>query len=92
MNPMQKNILTAEDIRHARAIDLARLTRIDASNFASWSASRHISERNLGVIATALGMEKAEVLQGFELRRRDNQTAQSVAAKLEALLTPVITA
>lgn len=89
---MQQAILTAEDIRHARAIDLSKLTGIDASNFAAWSSSRHISERNLGVIATALGMEKAEVLRGFELRRHDNRTAQEVSAKLEARLTPVITA
>lgn len=82
-----QTILTAEDIRHVRAIDLARLTEIDASNFAAWSSTRHISERNLGVIATALGMEKAEVLRGFELRRHDNRTAQTVAAKLESLTT-----
>jgi hypothetical protein len=75
--------LCAEDIRYARAIDLQGLTGIDASNFAAWSSTRHISERNLGVIAKALGMEKSEVLRGFEMRRRDTQTAKDVAAKLE---------
>ncbi|WNZ22719.1 hypothetical protein HJG54_07520 [Leptolyngbya sp. NK1-12] len=84
MNP----ILTAKDIRHARAIDLARLTGIDASNFAAWSNHRHISKRNLGIIATALGMEKSEVLRGFELRRHDNRTAQTVAAKLARATSP----
>jgi hypothetical protein len=82
-----KTILTAEDIRHARAIDLEKLTGIHASNFAAWSNARHISEKNLTVIAQALGMEKPEVLRGFELRRHDNRTAQTVAAKLEALIT-----
>lgn len=40
-------MLTAEDIRYARNIDLAAVTEIDPSNFAAWSNSRGISERNL---------------------------------------------
>ncbi|MEP0923476.1 hypothetical protein [Leptolyngbya sp. ST-U4] len=82
MTPMR---LCAEDIRYARAIDLQAITGIDASNFTAWSSRRHISERNLGVIADALGIEKSEVLRGFELRRQDTRMAREVAEKLERL-------
>jgi hypothetical protein len=78
--------LCAEDLRYARAIDLQDLTGLDASNFAAWSSTRHISEKNLGVIAAALGMEKSEVLRGFELRRQDTKAAKAVTEKLSALM------
>ncbi|MDX2215256.1 MAG: hypothetical protein SFY66_18475 [Oculatellaceae cyanobacterium bins.114] len=80
--------LTAEDIRYARNVDLQKLTGIHASNFAAWSNNRHISERNLGAIAQALGMEKSEVLRGFELRRKDNQTTAKITERIEALIAP----
>ncbi|MBD2462295.1 hypothetical protein H6G89_14700 [Oscillatoria sp. FACHB-1407] len=78
-------MLTAEEFRFARAIDLERLTGIDASCFAAWSKTRQISERNLEAIATALSMTKGEVLRGFELRRQDTQLATQVSSRLKEL-------
>jgi hypothetical protein len=80
-------VLTAEDIRYARNVDLASLTKFDATAFAAWSNAREISGRNLNAIAQALGMEKHEVLRGIELRKQDTVTARKVQAKLEQLLT-----
>ena len=79
-------VLTAEDIRHARNIDLAQLTGFDPTAFAAWSNSREISGRNLKIIATALGIEKHEVLKGLELRKQDSAIARAVQQKLEALI------
>lgn len=79
-------VLTAEDLRHARNVDLAALTGFDPAAFAAWSNSREISGRNLNAIAQALGMEKHEVLKGIELRKADSAIARMVQAKLERLL------
>jgi len=79
-------MLTAEDIRHARNIDLATLTGFDQTAFAAWSNSREISGRNLNLIAQALSMEKHEVLQGIELRKQDSALARQVQQKLERLI------
>ena len=81
-------MLNADDLRYARATDLQELTGIHASNFAAWTHKRHISEKNLKVIADALGMPKHEVLRGFEMRRKDEVAAREVQAKLEKLITP----
>jgi hypothetical protein len=80
-------VLTAEDVRLARNIDLANLTGFDATAFASWSNNREISGRNLNIIARALGMEKHEVLKGIELRKRDTALARAVQEKLEHLIS-----
>jgi hypothetical protein len=85
-------MLTAEDIRHARNVDLAALTGMDATAFAAWSANREISGRNLNAIATALGMPKHEVLKGIELRKADTAIARAVQEKLERLLASRTTA
>lgn len=79
-------MLTAEDIRHARNVDLAALTGFDATAFAAWSNNREISGRNLNAIAEALGMAKHEVLEGIELRKQDSATARAVQGKLERLI------
>lgn len=79
-------MLTAEDIRYARNIDLAAVTEIDPSNFAAWSNSRGISERNLNLIAQRLGISKLEFMQGLELRRQDAAITREVAAKFEKLI------
>lgn len=79
-------ILLAEDIRHLRHTQLARLTGIDPSNFSAWSRNRRISERNLERIAQQLGIAKPELLQGIELRRQDAAIAQSAQAKADALI------
>jgi hypothetical protein len=86
MEASQEIMITAEDIRYARNVELATLTGIDSTAFAAWSSSREISGRNLKIIATALGMEKHEVLQGIELRKTDTAIARAVQQKLEALI------
>lgn len=79
--------LNPEDIRHARPIDLERITGINASSFVSWSMGRGISEKNLTVLSEALGMSKAEVLAGLELRREDAAIARQVAEKIDRLMS-----
>lgn len=83
-------MLTSEDIRWARHIHLAALTRLDPSTFVGWSSgNRGISERNLTLIAESLGMEKAAVLEGLELRRQDVAIARAVHHKFEQLIALV---
>ncbi len=79
-------LLTADDIRHARNVDLSALTGFDPTAFAAWGNNREISGRNLNAIAQALGMEKHEVLKGIELRKKDSAIARQVQQKLEALI------
>jgi hypothetical protein len=62
------------------------LTGIHASNFAAWSSTRAISEKNLKIIAQSLGIDKSEALKGLELRRRDVAIAREVQAKFEKLI------
>lgn len=83
---IEETMLTAEDIQHARNVDLEALTGFDSTAFAAWSASREISGRNLNIIATALNMEKHEVLRGIELRKQDTAIARAVQQKLERLI------
>jgi hypothetical protein len=84
-------LLTAEDIRYLRPAQLSTLTRIQADYFSAWSATRRISEANLTAIAKALGIDREEVLKGFDLRREDNalaKVAQKKAVQLMAYLQP----
>jgi hypothetical protein len=85
-------VLTVEDIRHARNVELAALTGFDATAFAAWSGTREISGRNLKIIAVALGMEKHQVLEGIELRKKDTATARAVQERLETLIARRTTA
>ncbi|HEY9660380.1 MAG TPA: hypothetical protein V6C65_18155 [Allocoleopsis sp.] len=82
--------LSVEDIRYLRPIQFAQLTGIPSSSFCGWIRNRRISERNLERIADKLGMSKADLLQGLELRRQDvmdARTAQTKADRLIAFLT-----
>lgn len=79
--------LSAEDIRYLRPIQLSTLTGFHPTYFSAWSSSRHLSERSLGIIASALGVDKAVVLAGFELRRTDVAQAKQVEKKAEQLIS-----
>jgi hypothetical protein len=79
-------VLTAEDIRFARNVDLQSLTGIDSTAFAAWQNSRGISERNIKLITDRLEMDKYEFLRGLELRRQDFATARAVQTKLEQII------
>lgn len=79
-------VLAAEDIRYLRHIQLARLTGIDASSFVAWSGCRRFSERSLEQLEHRLGIPKAEILQGFDLRRQDMTIARAAQQKANALI------
>ena len=79
-------LLSAQDIRHLRHIQLARLTGIDASSFSAWSSRRRFSERSLEQLEQRLGIPKSDILQGFDLRRQDMTTARAAQAKADALI------
>lgn len=57
--------LSAEDIRYLRPIQLSTLTGFHPTYFSAWSLSRHLSEGSSGIIASALGVDKAVVLGGY---------------------------
>lgn len=78
--------LSAEDIRHLRHSQLARLTGIDPSSFSAWSQQRRFTERTLDQLALCLGIPKSVVLQGFDLRRQDVATARLAQEKAEQLI------
>jgi len=90
-DPVPDNlILSAEDIRYIRPCQFAELTGLAPGYFSAWSHARGISERSLERLAHQLGMGKAELLKGFDLRREDQtnaRAAQAKAAQLIALLT-----
>lgn len=79
-------VLTPDDIRYLRPAQLAILTTIDASYFSAWSTGRQMSERSMELIAHALGITKSDVLQGFELRRKDSALARTAQDKAEKLI------
>ena len=83
-----KKTFTAEDLRYAKAIDLERVTGIHSTAFSAWSSDRAISEKNIIVIAKALGISKSEALRGLDLRRQDNKRCRKVAQMLESLRFP----
>jgi transcriptional regulator with XRE-family HTH domain len=78
--------LSVQDIRYMRHSQLSRLTGVDPSSFSAWSHNRRISERNLERIAHRLGMTKAELLQGLDLRRQDVAIARAAQAKADQLI------
>lgn len=78
--------LTIEDIRYLKHSQLAQITGIDASSFSAWSRYRCFSERTLNQIAQCLGMPKTDILQGFDLRRRDMAAARLAQDKAEQLI------
>lgn len=78
--------LSVEDIRHIRHSQLALITGIDSSNFSAWSNHRKISERSLERIAQKVGMSKADLLQGLELRRQDAALARAAQVKVSQLI------
>lgn len=80
-------ILTAEDIRYLRHVQLAVLTGIDASNFPAWYQGRRLSERTLERLSQCLSVSKAEILKGFELRRQDATRARTAQTKALQLIT-----
>lgn len=82
----ETDMLTPNDLRHARNVDLANLTGFDSGAIAAWSSTREISGKNLSAMAKALGMEKHEVLQGIELRKQDTAIARDVQRKLEQFI------
>ncbi len=79
-------ILSVEDIRHIRPCQLAQLTGIPSSNFSAWSGTRSISERSLERISQQLGISKADLLKGFDLRRQDQAIARHAQAKADQLI------
>lgn len=85
-NSEELPVLTAEDIRYARNVDLSALTNIDPSNFAAWTAKRKLSERNMNLIAERLGMDKYEFMRGLEMKRADVAIAREVQAKFEKII------
>lgn len=80
-------LLTDEDIRHLRQVQMAALTGIHPTYFSAWSSYRRISERSLVAIASALGVEPSEILRGFALRRMDIACAKEAQAKADKLIT-----
>ncbi|MGF1566868.1 MAG: hypothetical protein ACFCVD_02135 [Nodosilinea sp.] len=91
MNIPSDILLTAEDIRYLRPIQLSALTQIQSDSFSAWSSTRRISEASLTAIANALGIDREEVLRGFDLRRQDSahaKAAKEKAARLLAYLQP----
>ncbi|MBD1876948.1 hypothetical protein H6F75_26030 [Nodosilinea sp. FACHB-131] len=80
-------LLKAEEIRYLRPIQLSVLTKMQADYFSAWSATRSMSEASLTAIAEALGIDREEVLRGFDLRREDYVLAQAAQKKAARLLT-----
>jgi hypothetical protein len=79
-------VLSAEDLRYLRCIQLARLTDIDASCFSAWNQNRSMSERTLERLSTRLHLPKHEILRGFDLRRKDAAIVLSVHLKANRLI------
>ncbi|MBD2019234.1 hypothetical protein H6F43_03435 [Leptolyngbya sp. FACHB-36] len=80
-------ILSVEDIRHLKHIQLSYLTGFDPSNFAAWNGNRRISERSLERIAQSIGMDKPDLLRALELRRQDAAIARNAQTKADKLIS-----
>lgn len=79
-------VLTVEDIRYAKNIQLQTLTGIDASNFSAWGNRRGISEKNLDRIAKSIGMTKSQLMEALELKRADIAKAKLAQHKADKLI------
>ena len=78
--------LSAQDIRYLRPCQLAQLTGIAPGYFSAWSTTRGISERSLERLAHQLGLSKADLLRGFDLRREDQAIARAAQKKANQLI------